>query len=525
LIDWLEDKRVAVIKESAAYPKQPPYHPSERYPEWNGHPVSEEKNSVYLSIRKLFLTLGLDAANFNSPEWNPLGELIRPGDRVVLKPNAVLHTNLGEKAGLTDTDSLVTHGSVIRAVLDYTGKALNGRGKVIIGDCPIQGADWEKLLKLMGLHEIQTYFQEYFPGIEICIEDYRLGKAVVRKGAAIERIIDERHLDNYEEVDLGNGSLLVPLMNSTCEFSCEFGVIQYPKHRMKKAHTPETNKFLFSKDLLCADVFINLPKMKTHMKSGITCALKNLVGINGHKDYLPHFRFGSPKNGGDEYPDGNWYWDLVWWFIHKEWDLDRGIVKKFLMLFSRFLGIFLPWLSRLPRAMLYRLGGGSWHGNDTIWRMVLDLNRAFFYFDRNQRAVTSSPTGKVRYLAILDGIVAGQGEGPLSPTPCSCGILIGSVNPLAMDAVAAAIMGFNTDKIKKIAEGFRIKSLPLASFQMNEIDIRGNLQAKSIDDIYRLQEYHNFIPSFGFRGHIEINENNLPLESQYMELSKGFSQI
>ena len=101
----------------------------------------------------------------------------------------------------------------------------------------------------------------------------------------------------------------------------------------------------------------------------------------------------------------------------------------------------------------------------------------------------------------------------------------GSVNPLAMDPVAAAMMGFNIDKIKKITEGFRIKSLPLASFQMNEIDILGNLQAKSIDNIYRLQEYHNFIPSFGFRGHIEINKNNLPLESQYMELSKGFSQI
>ena len=109
--------------------------------------------------------------------------------------------------------------------------------------------------------------------------------------------------------------------------------------------------------------------------------------------------------------------------------------------------------------------------------------------------------------------------------PCSYGILMGSVNPLAMDAVAAAMMGFDIDKIKKITEGFRIKSLPLASYQMNEIDILRNLQAKSIDNIYRLQEYHNFIPSFGFRGHIEINKNNLPLESQYMELSKGFSQI
>ena len=506
MINWLEDKRVAVIKDSATYPKQPPYHPSERYPEWDGFPVGEENNPVYRSVRNLFISLGFDSENIKSSLWNPLGEIISPGDRVVLKPNAVLHKNSGEKAGLTDTDSLVTHGSVIRAVLDYTGKALKGRGKVIIGDCPIQGTDWEKVLDLMGLHAIQTYFRKYFPGIEICVKDYRLGKAVVMRGAVVERVVDERHLDNYEEVDLGNDSLLVPLMNCDCEFSCEFGVVQYPKHRMKKAHTPETNKFLFSKDLLCSDVFINLPKMKTHMKAGITCALKNLVGINGHKDYLPHFRFGSPKNGGDEYPDGNWYWDLVWWIIHREWDLDRGNVKKFLILISKFLGIFLPWFSRIPRASLYRLGGGSWHGNDTMWRMVLDLNRAFFYFDRKRHAITSDSSEKVKYMAILDGIVAGQGEGPLSPTPCPYGILMASANPLAMDTVAAAMMGFDIDKIKKITEGFQIKSLPLSGFPINEIKIIGNLGVKSIEEIYKNKIYSNFQPSYGFRGHIEINE-------------------
>jgi hypothetical protein len=91
LINWLEDKRVAVIKDCATYPKHPPYHPSERYPEWNGHPIVDEENTVYRSIRKLFLTLGFDAENFNSPEWNPLGELVRAVHWRVLKPNAILH--------------------------------------------------------------------------------------------------------------------------------------------------------------------------------------------------------------------------------------------------------------------------------------------------------------------------------------------------------------------------------------------------------------------------------------------------
>ncbi|GEM_PF-5703185 len=35
--------------------------------------------------------------------------------------------------------------------------------------------------------------------------------------------------------------------------------------------------------------------MNSHMKAEITCALKNFVGINGHKDYLPHFRLEDIK--------------------------------------------------------------------------------------------------------------------------------------------------------------------------------------------------------------------------------------
>src|SRR4029450_3442025 len=51
-----------------------------------------------------------------------------------------------------------------------------------------------------------------------------------------------------------------------------------------------------------ADVLINLPKFKTHKKVGITCALKNLVGINANKNWLPHHTEGTPDLGGDQLP-------------------------------------------------------------------------------------------------------------------------------------------------------------------------------------------------------------------------------
>jgi hypothetical protein len=51
-----------------------------------------------------------------------------------------------------------------------------------------------------------------------------------------------------------------------------------------------------------ADVIINLPKPKTHKKTGLTGAIKNLVGLVGDKELLPHHRNGGATDGGDCYP-------------------------------------------------------------------------------------------------------------------------------------------------------------------------------------------------------------------------------
>jgi len=63
------------------------------------------------------------------------------------------------------------------------------------------------------------------------------------------------------------------------------------------------HEYLLSRSVMDADVIINLPKLKTHKKVGLTVSLKNLVGINGDKNYLPHFCIGTPDKGGDEFPD------------------------------------------------------------------------------------------------------------------------------------------------------------------------------------------------------------------------------
>ena len=139
---------------------------------------------------------------------------------------------------------------------------------------------------------------------------------------------------------------------------------------MRAAHTPTRHAYLIGRRFLECDVFINLPKLKSHQKAGITCALKNLVGINAHKDYLPHFRFGSPSAGGDEYPDGNWLWHLLWWLRHQEWERDRGRQKQLWAFMARVATALLPVLARRPRTST-SLGGAM---PDSTMRMADSRN-------------------------------------------------------------------------------------------------------------------------------------------------------
>jgi uncharacterized protein (DUF362 family) len=491
------DSRVAVQLERPGYSQAPPYHASERYPEWPGAALGED-NPAYRAIRGLFMSLGLDASRRDTADWNPLGDIIRTGNRVVIKPNLVSHKNLGERSyGLTDTDSLITHGSVIRAVLDYAGKALHGKGSVLIADCPLQGTDWEQVVQLAGLETIAADFRESFPGVSLTIHDFRLGIGVVRNGALVQRMTRPTNGVQSVEIDLGKASRLEAITNR----KCDFGVAQYGRSRMRAAHGPGHHRYLIPSDILTADVFLNLPKVKTHMKAGFTCALKNLVGINAHKDYLPHFRYGGPKTGGDEYPDGSGLWHLMWDFTHSDWERDQGAAKAAFRTAARV-------CSRLLRFGGYprwagELGSGSWCGNDTIWRTVLDINALLFYYDPKLQSIAPRPRRTMRYLAIADGLVGGEGEGPLSPTPVASGFMTAAGNPLALDCVTAALMGFDLAKLRQLTGAFVSSKLPLADFAIGDIEIAGLRGVTAVRDIYASGACYHFRPTHGFEGHIE----------------------
>src|SRR5258708_29392564 len=108
-----------------------PFGPPEVYPEFAITPRDlDPSNRVYSMVRQALHLLGLDAARFGIPAWNPLGEIISPGHRVLLKPNWVLHFN----AGGGPLEAVVTHAAVLRPVVDYVLLALKGWGDIIIVD-------------------------------------------------------------------------------------------------------------------------------------------------------------------------------------------------------------------------------------------------------------------------------------------------------------------------------------------------------------------------------------------------------
>jgi hypothetical protein len=100
---------------------------------------------------------------------------------------------------------------------------------------------------------------------------------------------------------------------------------------------------------------------------------------------------------------------------------------------------------------------GSWEGNDTIWRTTLDLVRIHLYADAGGR-VHRTPAR--RFLAVVDGIVGGEGEGPFGVRPVELGLLLAGVDPVLVDAAGAEAMGFDWRGIPTISRAVDRPLLP-----------------------------------------------------------------
>ncbi len=496
----LDLSTVAAVRdpELSGYPAEAPFGPSCSYPEYPfPWPVGGSSDgSVYDLVRRALATLGLDRANFGKPGWNPLGVVASPGCTVLVKPNWVRHSLPGGPL----PEVLVAGAAVIRPVLDYLAIALGSEGRIVLADAPLQSADFDMLIKQNGVAALRKFWAgRGHPCLEV--RDLRKTAVVVTGG---DRVTGRSELAGdpagYRTVQLGAQSYFREIEQDWQKFR----VTSYVPGEMARHHRPGIHEYLVSGSVLEADAVICLAKLKTHRKGGITAALKNMVGINGSKDWLPHHRRGAPARGGDEYPGVN---------PLKEMAARMGDA---LAATRPGVGYGLRWQVRRALAVASRLlpGGGvyegSWYGNDTLWRMILDLNTVLFYAGRSG-LIESAPQRK--YLALVDAVVAGQGDGPLHPEPVSAGALLAGFNPLAVDAAAAALFGLNPAAIPMIARGFecagRAGRYPLVNFGMDEVRVISNLpgwDGACPAAPERITGRLNLKPAAGWIGRLEVGE-------------------
>lgn len=421
-------ERVSIIKgDVCEYPDSRfQFRPYEKYPEYPFEELDvSHTNDVYSMVRDGLRLLGLDKQNIGKKEWNPFGEFIKKGDVVLIKPNLVSHINT---SGYGE-DCLYTNPSVVAAVVDYTYIALKGQGKIVVGDAPVQECDFDALVRQSGYDILIQYYKD--KGINVELVDFRNVKTYQKDG-----------LHYLQENEQSQG-IIVNLSSSSAfdEFNDEklrrLRITNYDPQIMQQHHSEQQHEYNISQYVLDADVIINMPKPKTHRKAGVTIALKNMIGINANKEFLPHHTLGGKNEDGDAYLRGNDYLSLA----NEVLDIKNRLVHDEKIECAKAAEQLYQSLVRIGvKESGEKYWEGSWYGNDTIWRTILDINKILLFADKNG---TIRKEKQRRIFIVADMIVSGQKEGPLNPTPMYSGVIAMGQDALWFDRTICSLMGFD----------------------------------------------------------------------------------
>ncbi len=441
----------AVVDTGISYPApDESYSPDERYPEYPFARLARKPNPVYRTVRQLLHQLGLDDDHYGTPDWNPLGRWILPGQSVFVLCNFVYHRRPGES--LERFYSKCTHGSVIRAVVDYVLIAVGPTGHVRFGNAPLQSCAWSRVLRDTGADRVDAFYASTNSPAR-CV-DLRLF-VNERPGRPFAARLQRRGDDAGVTIDLAHRSLLAALDDRQPHYR----VSDYDPRRTEAFHRAGSHQYVLHRDVLGSDVVVSIPKLKTHEKVGLTCALKGCVGAIGHKDCLAHHRLGAPRRGGDEYRAD-----------------PLGLLRCFSLLHDRVhstrpdavSGRAMRGLFRALRAAVRRVEptiNGAWSGNDTCWRTAVDIARLVAHARPDG---TIAPEIIRPHVAFLDGVLGGEGDGPLNPTPVHSGALMFASDPVELDQGAARLIGCDPQGLAIVREAGRLADLPLYDAQACE---------------------------------------------------------
>ena len=112
-----------------------------------------------------------------------------------------------------------------------------------------------------------------------------------------------------------------------------------------------------------------------------------------------------------------------------------------------------------------------------------------------------------RCLTVLDGVVAGEGEGPLAPDDRPLGVVIAGLDPVAVDLAAVRLMGFDEERLPKVREAMAGGTLPVTGVRSpSDVDVReiaaGGADVKHVS-LDGLEATRTFRAHSGWRGHVE----------------------
>lgn len=412
-------------------------------------------------------------------ERGAFGKMIEEGAKVVVKPNLVLHRNQGKERLLP----LVTNQTIIKIVVAEVLKA--NPSQVVVGDAPLQSCDFAELLRQTKLDEWAADLQKKdarFKGIA----DFRRTVSTLTDGVreAKENLRDE---SRYVRFNLREDSLLEPLTDDKNRFR----VTNYDPRLMAKTHSRGNHQYLVAREIVEADVVINLPKLKTHKKAGITNALKNLVGINGNKEFLPHHRLGGAGDGGDCYPDKD--------FVKRglEYVFDRQNMTESATR-AKMLATVGTQFERLMRLQGDETGvEGAWSGNETVPRMCIDLNRILLY---GKTDAGFGETVQRRVLHVVDAVIAGQGDGPLASDSLALNLILAGECAAAIDWVGAFLLGYDARKIPLLRYAFEDFRWRIAAFAPKEIELVGDWETdQTAENLIELARKQTVVYPAGWR--------------------------
>jgi uncharacterized protein (DUF362 family) len=234
---------VAQDPDQRGYPDSPPFDPHDRYPE---HPYAPDElapeNDAYELVREALRLMNPEG--FGSTEWNPLGGVIQPGDRVLIKPNLVDDAEWA--------NGQTTHPAFLRPIIDYVYRACGRRGRILLAEGPWAAGIFDRLVVTTGIQAMVEHLAAVH-GVPIVLED-----------------LNKASRETTPLVDLRSASELRSVERVWHDAHGEV---------LQEEDDPGVGRYRIAPSVLEADAIICVPKAKVHCSGGVTLAMKNMIGI------------------------------------------------------------------------------------------------------------------------------------------------------------------------------------------------------------------------------------------------------